>query len=65
MTVIFIVLPLALLMAAPGVAAFIWMARTGQMDDLESPAVRMLFDDEDVATTPEDAAERGPGTSSA
>jgi len=46
MSVLFIVLPLALLLAAAGVAAFIWMARTGQLDDLDTPAVRMLFDDD-------------------
>lgn len=46
MSVLLIVLPIALVLAAAGVAAFIWMARTGQLDDLETPAVRMLFDDE-------------------
>lgn len=46
MSVLFIVLPLALILAGLGVAAFIWMARTGQLDDLETPAMRVLFDDE-------------------
>ena len=49
MSVIFIVLPIALVLAGAGVAAFIWMARTGQLDDLETPAVRVLFDDEPPA----------------
>jgi len=39
-------LPLALLVAGIAVAAFIWAARSGQFDDLETPAVRILFDDE-------------------
>jgi len=43
---IFVLLPLALLIAAIAVGFFIWAARTGQFDDLETPAVRMLFDDE-------------------
>ena len=47
MTVLFIVLPLAILIGAGGLAAFIWAARSGQFDDLDTPAVRMLFDDED------------------
>jgi len=45
MSVIFIVLPLALVIVAAAVGAFVWSARSGQMDDLETPAVRMLHDD--------------------
>jgi cbb3-type cytochrome oxidase maturation protein len=45
MSVIFIVLPLALLFVAAGVGAFVWSARSGQMDDLDTPAVRMLRDE--------------------
>ncbi len=45
MSVIYIVLPLALIVVAAAVVAFIWSARSGQMDDLETPAVRMLHDD--------------------
>jgi cbb3-type cytochrome oxidase maturation protein len=43
---IFVLLPLALLIAAIAVGFFIWAARDGQFDDLETPAVRILFDDE-------------------
>jgi cbb3-type cytochrome oxidase maturation protein len=43
---IFVLLPLALLIAAIAVGLFIWAARTGQFDDLDTPAVRILFDDE-------------------
>ncbi|MES2176688.1 MAG: cbb3-type cytochrome oxidase assembly protein CcoS [Gemmatimonadota bacterium] len=45
MSVIFIVLPLALFIVAIAVVAYIWSARTGQLDDLDTPAVRMLHDD--------------------
>jgi cbb3-type cytochrome oxidase maturation protein len=45
MSVIFIVLPLAILMAGIAVAAFTWSARQGQLDDLDTPAVRILHDD--------------------
>jgi cbb3-type cytochrome oxidase maturation protein len=44
-SVIYIVLPLALIVVAGAVVAFIWSARSGQLDDLETPAVRMLHDD--------------------
>jgi cbb3-type cytochrome oxidase maturation protein len=47
METIFVLLPLALLIAAISVGFFIWAARTGQFDDLETPAVRILFDDEE------------------
>ncbi|MCL4846331.1 MAG: cbb3-type cytochrome oxidase assembly protein CcoS [Acidobacteria bacterium] len=47
METIFVLLPLALLIAAIAVGLFIWAAKTGQFDDLETPAVRILFDDEE------------------
>jgi cbb3-type cytochrome oxidase maturation protein len=47
MSVIYVVLPLAAVMAAAGVAAFIWSVRRGQFDDLDTPAIRMVHDDED------------------
>lgn len=45
MSVIFLVLPLALLIVAAGVAAFVWATRRGQYDDLETPAIRAVQDD--------------------
>lgn len=47
MSVLFIVLPLAVLMAMIAVIAFIWGVRTGQFDDLSTPGVRMLHDDDE------------------
>ncbi|MGE0813300.1 MAG: cbb3-type cytochrome oxidase assembly protein CcoS [Vicinamibacterales bacterium] len=47
METIFVLLPLALLIAAIAVGLFIWAATSGQYDDLDTPAVRMLFDDEE------------------
>lgn len=45
METVFVLLPLALLIAAIAAGFFIWAAKTGQFDDLETPPVRMLFDD--------------------
>lgn len=45
MSVIYLVLPLALIIVAGAVVAFVWSARSGQFDDLDTPAVRMLHDD--------------------
>jgi len=51
---IFVLLPLALLIAAIAVGFFVWAARTGQFDDLDTPAVRILFDDEEPRPKPAD-----------
>jgi cbb3-type cytochrome oxidase maturation protein len=61
MTVLFVLVPLALLLACGAVFAFLWATRTGQLDDLETPALRMLHDDEGVrAPKPEDAPDAPP-----
>jgi cbb3-type cytochrome oxidase maturation protein len=46
MIALYILLPLALLVAGAAVGAFIWNVRSGQLDDLDTPPRRMLFDDE-------------------
>ena len=51
METIFVLLPLALLIAGIALGLFIWAARTGQFDDLDTPAVRILFDDEEPRPT--------------
>jgi len=50
MSALFIVLPVALVLAAAGVLAFLWAVRQGQYDDLDTPPYRAIFDDEDNAT---------------
>lgn len=49
MSIIFIVLPLALLVVGAALWAYVWAVKRGQFDDLDTPAVRMLHDDEDGA----------------
>lgn len=46
MSVLYIVVPLAMIVVAVAVGAFVWATRRGQFDDLETPAMRMLHDDE-------------------
>lgn len=50
MAVIYVLLPLALLIAGAAVAAFIFAARRGEFDDLETPALRVLFDDDQASS---------------
>ena len=45
MSVIFIVVPLATIIVLVAVIAFVYSARRGQFDDLDTPAVRMLHDE--------------------
>ena len=47
MSVIYIVMPLALVIVAAAVGAFVWAARRGQFDDMDTPSVRMVNDDEE------------------
>lgn len=49
MEVIIVLLPLALLLGGFFLAAFIWSAKKGQYDDLETPRFRMLLDDQKIS----------------
>jgi cbb3-type cytochrome oxidase maturation protein len=46
MVVIFVLLPVALLLAVGFVALFVWAARDGQFDDVSTPQIRVLFDED-------------------
>jgi cbb3-type cytochrome oxidase maturation protein len=46
MSALYVVLPLALLIAGAAVLAFAWVVRSGQLDDVDTPPRRILFDDE-------------------
>jgi len=43
---IFFLIPLGLVMGLVGLFAFLWSLRTGQYDDLQGAAERILLDDE-------------------
>ena len=56
---LWIVIPLAFVFAGLAIAAFMWTVRTGQMDDLDTPASRILFeDDETKVSRPKDQNSR-------
>ena len=48
MEVLLLILPFALLISIAFIASFIYAVRSGQYDDLETPAYRALLDDEDI-----------------
>lgn len=53
MSVVFVMAPIALVLAGIAVGAFVWATRDGQFDDTETPAHRMLFDDAERRDEPE------------
>jgi cbb3-type cytochrome oxidase maturation protein len=47
MSMLFALIPLAIGLLVLAIAAFFWAARAGQFDDLDTPALRILLDDQD------------------
>ena len=52
MNVLIYLVPAALLLGLTGLVAFLWSLRTGQYEDLDGAALRILSDD-DVAEHPD------------
>lgn len=52
-----ILIPVALLLSGIGLVALLWTLRSGQFDDLEGAAERILFEDENIEEkqTPENS----------
>lgn len=46
MSVLFVVVPLALVIVSVALCGYLWAVRSGQMDDLETPGVRVIRDEE-------------------
>jgi cbb3-type cytochrome oxidase maturation protein len=73
MTVLYLLIPLAVALMIVAIAFFLWTVRTGQYDDLEGPAHRILMDDDDpkipgnakskddAASSPDDGPDDGRG----
>jgi len=45
MSVLFVLVPVALALAACAVFAYTWSSRNGQFDDLTTPALRAILDE--------------------
>ena len=48
MTILYFLVPTAIVLAGFGVWAFYWAVKTGQYDDVETPAIRVLLDDDSI-----------------
>ena len=47
MDLLYAVVPFSMFLLALAIIGFFWAIRSGQFDDMDSPAHRMLFDDDD------------------
>lgn len=47
MEILFLLIPLGLVILGVAIWGFLWAVRSGQFDDLEGPAHRILMDDDD------------------
>ena len=48
MSSLLMLIPVALMLGLLGLAAFLWALKSGQFDDLDGAAHRILFDDDDM-----------------
>ena len=48
MEVLYLLIPLSLVLVGVIVWIFLWAIRSGQFDDMEGPAHRILMDDDDI-----------------
>jgi cbb3-type cytochrome oxidase maturation protein len=61
MSILYLMIPMGILIVVGAVWAFFWAVNSGQFDDLDSPAWRILLDDDSRPPAPG----RPPGESDA
>lgn len=54
MSALVYLLPIALFLGGLGLAAFFWTVKSGQYDDMEGAAARILIDDDDDEPPPDE-----------
>ena len=47
MDIIYVLVPLSLVLLSIAIGIFFWAVRSGQFDDMDSPAHKILFDDDE------------------
>lgn len=60
MSALLILIPVALFLGLLGLAAFLWAMRSGQFDDLEGAASRILYDESAGDAPPPPRGEKAP-----
>jgi len=51
-SIIYVLIPIAILLTALGIYLFFWAVKSDQFDDLEKQGMSILFDDESNEKTP-------------
>ena len=46
MSILYLLIPLGLVLLGLAIAAFFWAVRSGQFDDLDTPAMSVVMDDD-------------------
>lgn len=60
MSVLYVLVPVALVLVALAIAAYVWASHCGQFDDLETPAHRAIQDEPDEARVRKRSRAGGP-----
>lgn len=60
MDILYLLIPLAVVIMIVAIGAFMWAVKSGQYEDLEGPAHRILMDDDDPRIPRRETAEPGP-----
>lgn len=60
MSILLVLIPLSLVLLGLAVAAFVWAVKRGQFDDLDTPALDILEDDDRPLPPPPPAAADEP-----
>ncbi len=61
MEILFVLIPLSLILLGIAVWAFFWAVKSGQFDDLDSPAYRILLDEDEPSDSPPEEEQEAPG----
>lgn len=60
MDIIYVLVPLSILLLGIAVMVFFWAVKNGQFDDMESPAHKILFDEDQPSPQRPQEAVRAP-----
>lgn len=60
MSIIYVLIPIAILFVCIGIAVFFWAVRSHQFDDLNKEGMSILFDEDKKPAAPKNNADQNP-----